>query len=103
MRRLAAAIVGLLMFPVLSFAGKDYATISGTVQDSAGRLMSGALVSITAQTSGLDRMAFTDLRGAFVFENALHVYGGNLDGCRVFTPDADGRFRQSMRTLSYHD
>ena len=33
----------------------------------------------------------------------LHVYGGSLDGCRVFTPDADGRYRQSIRALSYHD
>jgi 3-mercaptopropionate dioxygenase len=33
----------------------------------------------------------------------LHVYGGSLDGCRIFTPGADGRYRQSMRALSYHD
>jgi 3-mercaptopropionate dioxygenase len=33
----------------------------------------------------------------------LHVYGGNLDGCRIFTPGADGRFYQSVRALSYHD
>lgn len=33
----------------------------------------------------------------------LHVYGGNLDGCRIFTPDADGRFQQSIRALSYHE
>jgi 3-mercaptopropionate dioxygenase len=33
----------------------------------------------------------------------LHVYGGNLDGCRVFLPDADGRYQQSIRALAYHD
>jgi predicted metal-dependent enzyme (double-stranded beta helix superfamily) len=33
----------------------------------------------------------------------LHVYGGNLDGCRIFTPDPDGRYHQSVRALSYHD
>jgi predicted metal-dependent enzyme (double-stranded beta helix superfamily) len=33
----------------------------------------------------------------------LHVYGGNLDGCRVFTPAPDGRFQQSVRALSYHE
>ena len=33
----------------------------------------------------------------------LHVYGGNLDGCRVFTPAADGRYMQTVRALSYHD
>lgn len=33
----------------------------------------------------------------------LHVYGGNLDGCRVFLPAADGRYEQQFRSLSYHD
>src|SRR5688500_4454950 len=33
----------------------------------------------------------------------LHVYGGNLDGCRIFTPGNDGRFVQTVRALSYHD
>jgi predicted metal-dependent enzyme (double-stranded beta helix superfamily) len=33
----------------------------------------------------------------------LHVYGGNLDGCRIFTPAADGRYAQTVRALSYHE
>jgi predicted metal-dependent enzyme (double-stranded beta helix superfamily) len=33
----------------------------------------------------------------------LHVYGGDLTGCRIFTPAADGRYAASVRTLSYHD
>jgi predicted metal-dependent enzyme (double-stranded beta helix superfamily) len=33
----------------------------------------------------------------------LHIYGGTLDGCRIFTPVADGRYVQSVRALSYHD
>jgi predicted metal-dependent enzyme (double-stranded beta helix superfamily) len=33
----------------------------------------------------------------------LHVYGGNLDGCRIYTPRADGRYDESTRALSYHD
>lgn len=33
----------------------------------------------------------------------LHVYGGNLTGCRVFTPDAAGRYVETVRALSYHD
>jgi len=70
MKKLAVAIVGLLMLPVWSFAGKDFATITGTVQDSTGRFMSGALVSVTG-SSGMDRMALTDLRGAFSFESIL--------------------------------
>src|SRR4030095_1174122 len=70
MRRLTVAIVGLLMLPVWCFAGKDFATLAGTVQDSTGRFMSGALVSVTG-TTGMDRMALTDIRGAFSFESIL--------------------------------
>jgi predicted metal-dependent enzyme (double-stranded beta helix superfamily) len=33
----------------------------------------------------------------------LHVYGGNLDGCRVFLPTTDGRYEQQVRALSYHE
>jgi predicted metal-dependent enzyme (double-stranded beta helix superfamily) len=33
----------------------------------------------------------------------LHVYGGSLDGCRIFTPREDGRYEQSVRALSYHE
>ncbi len=33
----------------------------------------------------------------------LHVYGGNLDGCRVFLPAAHGHYEQQFRALSYHD
>src|SRR5262245_43431772 len=72
MKRLAVAFVIALMLPVWSFAGKDMATINGTVQDSAGRFMSGAVVSVTGgPPSGLDRMALTDVRGSFSFENML--------------------------------
>jgi hypothetical protein len=80
MKRLAVAVVAVLLLPVWSFAGKDLSTINGTVQDSTGRFMSGALVSVTAGgpttvTEGgptsLDRMALTDVRGAFSFENVM--------------------------------
>jgi predicted metal-dependent enzyme (double-stranded beta helix superfamily) len=33
----------------------------------------------------------------------LHVYGGNLDGCRIFVPREDGRYQQNVRALSYHE
>lgn len=33
----------------------------------------------------------------------LHIYGGSLDGCRVYLPDADGRYRESVRSLTYHE
>ncbi len=33
----------------------------------------------------------------------LHVYGGDLDDCRIFQPAADGLYQQSRRALSYHE
>jgi predicted metal-dependent enzyme (double-stranded beta helix superfamily) len=33
----------------------------------------------------------------------LHVYGGDLTGCRIFTPRADGRYVSGVRALTYHD
>jgi len=31
----------------------------------------------------------------------LHIYGGSLDGCRIFTPTPSGLYEQSVRALSY--
>jgi predicted metal-dependent enzyme (double-stranded beta helix superfamily) len=33
----------------------------------------------------------------------LHIYGGNLEGCRIFQPGDDGLYQQSVRALSYHE
>ena len=33
----------------------------------------------------------------------LHVYGGDLDRCSVFTPAADGRYQETVKSLSFHD
>lgn len=33
----------------------------------------------------------------------LHVYGGSLEGCRVFVPDEHGRYVARERVLSYHE
>ena len=33
----------------------------------------------------------------------LHVYGGDLNGCRIFSPRSDGRFTASVRSLCYHE
>jgi predicted metal-dependent enzyme (double-stranded beta helix superfamily) len=34
----------------------------------------------------------------------LHVYGGDLDDCKVFLPaTADGRYAESIRMLSFHE
>jgi hypothetical protein len=72
MRRLALAILGLLILPVWAYAGKDIATVSGTVQDSNGKVVAGALVSMaTTEPSGVDRLVFTDSRGVFSFKNLV--------------------------------
>lgn len=33
----------------------------------------------------------------------LHVYGGSLDACRVFVPADDGRYREVVKALLYHE
>jgi len=34
----------------------------------------------------------------------LHVYGGDLDDCKVFTPaTSDGRYAEATRALSFHE
>jgi predicted metal-dependent enzyme (double-stranded beta helix superfamily) len=34
----------------------------------------------------------------------LHVYGGDLDDCRVFLPATpDGRYAETIKTLSFHE
>ena len=33
----------------------------------------------------------------------LHVYGGDLTGCRIFTQGSDGRYVSTTRALTYHD
>lgn len=33
----------------------------------------------------------------------LHIYGGEMDHCHVFEPEANGSYRRVTRTLSYHD
>jgi predicted metal-dependent enzyme (double-stranded beta helix superfamily) len=33
----------------------------------------------------------------------LHVYGGDLCECKVFLPDADGRYTAHVRALMFHD
>lgn len=58
---------------------------------SAGRLIPPTDYHVLANAQP-DRLSVT-----------LHVYGGNLEGCRIFTPGADGRYQQSIRALSYHE
>jgi len=69
-RRLGLVIVALLVLPTWSFAGKDIGLITGTVQDSAGRVVVGALVTVvTDGPAEVSRMKFTDSQGGFSFEN----------------------------------
>lgn len=75
MRRLVLVIAALLAVPAWSF-GKDIGSITGTVQDSAGRVVVGALVTlITDGPAEVNRMKFTDSQGGFYFENlAIGAY-----------------------------
>ena len=69
MKKLILAIVGVLV-PVWSFAAKDTGVIYGTVQDSAGRYVAGAVVSMaTSGPAAVDSMRLTDSRGRFTFDN----------------------------------
>jgi predicted metal-dependent enzyme (double-stranded beta helix superfamily) len=58
---------------------------------SAGRLIPPTDYHVLANAQA-DRSSVT-----------LHIYGGNLDGCRIFVPDTNGRYQQSVRALSYHE
>ena len=70
MKNLTLVIAWLLAFPIFSNAGKDDSVISGTVRDSAGRYVAGAMVSmVTSGPSALDSMRLTDSRGAFSFDS----------------------------------
>ena len=72
MRRLALAIAVLVMAPALVFGAAPNGTIAGSVVDSSGRPIAGALVSMaTAGPSTVDRMVLTDNKGAFSFENLV--------------------------------
>src|SRR5436190_21436819 len=72
MRKLALAIASVLMIPAFIFAAGKGGTISGSVMDSSGRPIGGALVSMaTAGPSTIDRVVLTDSRGAFSFENLV--------------------------------
>jgi hypothetical protein len=71
-KRLALATLALLILPAWASAGKDNSSITGTVQDTAGRVVVGALVSMTAAgPSEVNRLVFTDSSGSFSFDNLV--------------------------------
>ena len=71
MKRFGLAVVVLLILPVWGFAGQGLGTISGTVQDSDGRLMSGALVSVSVSGPSVDRMALRTVAAVFYLRTSL--------------------------------
>ena len=72
MRKLALVVAILAMVPALAFGVGPNGTISGSVVDSSGRPVAGALVSMaTSGPSTVDRMVLTDNKGAFSFENLV--------------------------------
>ncbi len=72
MKSLILGIASLLMIPAFVLGAGHPGTITGTVQDSSGRPIVGALVSMaTAGPSTVDRMVLTDVHGAFSFENLV--------------------------------
>jgi hypothetical protein len=61
-----------MMVPAFVFSAGPTGTIGGSVVDSSGRPIAGALVSMaTTGPSTVDRMVLTDSRGAFSFENLV--------------------------------
>jgi hypothetical protein len=72
MRRIALAIAVLMMVPAFVFGAGPSGTIAGSVVDSSGRPIAGALVSMaTAGPSTVDRLVLTDNKGAFSFEKVV--------------------------------
>jgi len=72
MKKFVLGIVSLLLVPAFVFGAGHTGTIAGSVLDSSGRPVIGALVSMaTAGPSTVDRMVLTDSRGVFSFENLV--------------------------------
>jgi hypothetical protein len=68
-----SAIVGLLvllLFPVISTAQFDAATVLGTVRDSSGAVVPGATVTLKNAATGITATSVTDEHGDYQFFNA---------------------------------
>ena len=61
----------------------------------AGRGSAGCLIPPT------DHHVLTNAREG-TSSVTLHVYGGEMAEARVYLPNADGRYAESVRTLSFH-
>jgi hypothetical protein len=72
MKRLVLGIVCLLLLPAWSFSAAQAGTIRGSVVDSSGRPIVGAVVQMsTVAPATIDRMVLSDDRGGFAFENLV--------------------------------
>ncbi len=66
----AIGIAAILVLPLIGQASGSFAAITGSVRDSAGIPVVGALVIVAASNPSMpERMAFTDKRGGFSIPN----------------------------------
>jgi hypothetical protein len=69
---IASGVLGLLLLPGLVTAGNNLGTIQGSVRDTGGRPVAGALVVVaTPGPASSYRMVFTDTNGGYSIENLL--------------------------------
>jgi hypothetical protein len=72
--RILLVILAGLLLPLPTFAGNDYGTIQGTVRDTGGKPVAGALVVVAHANStngAQNRMALTDRNGLFSVDYLL--------------------------------
>jgi len=74
-KRVILGLAVILLFPLLSTAANDLASISGRVRDSSGAPLVGALVIVAASSPVIpERIAFTDKFGAF---SVMNLFAGD--------------------------
>ena len=75
--------VGMLLFGVPSHAGQEQATVSGTIQDQAGLVLPGVMVTVSDPSSGNSRSVVSDGRGFYEItrlESGTYEIQGVLPG-----------------------
>jgi hypothetical protein len=65
----ATLVLGLFLAQIAGAQSRSYTSLSGTVVDSSGAVVKGAIVEIQNPVSQFQRTATTDSSGAFSFEN----------------------------------
>jgi len=87
--------IAVTQYLVKSLGGAYY-SVDRVGQLSAGTGSAGCLIPPT------DHHVLANAR-ANQPSVTLHVYGGDLDDCKVFEPTGDGRFIETMKALSFHE